>query len=624
MLRGFKSVIAVTACIVCCAKLDAQTVQSPPDNVVTPPPVLGAGGESVEPSPDFQPKWVWSADAVNDGTELFIRQRFTLAQKPKFARLEITVDNEFAVELNGHSVFYDRDTDWTSPEVRDGVQDWLHVGNNEVVIKATNLDGPAGAIALIRVVDTNGITFVGTSDNSETSMDKISWSKAKSLGDQFAEPWKLVSAESKPQKLARQEAWRLVGEIEGPSIEASARAIVYLAYLGVEFFDTDFDEPVISISGNAPTTSILKKAIEVIRTNLYSNASAKRNAAINAVSYVLTSEDSVELLVDQIQGDFAICGKYGNNLQLAILSQIKTLLESDKQAVDVAKQAVETKTVERKNKIAELKGKQAEIATNEETLQELTREIVTILPAKKMELNAEMQALATERDGTPMPTDDRKREIEQQTKEIETKIARADAEMARLTEQRNIKLSESASLLSALALLSKQLEVIEVKVLDLKGKLDGVFATAVMRLEEFEKLVGGSNNIFSGILHSISQQTLDQFRKLRFAYAGISSYADADTFFATAAATGTYSTSQPGARTSAADLPGVADRTVGERPGVSETAPFDPSLSPRARTVYPSTDDRGQRKQQDNSKIPESKVEKAPGATGAVFVRSKK
>ena len=74
-----------------------------------------------------------------------------------------------------------------------------------------------------------------------------------------------------------------------------------------------------------------------------------------------------------------------------------------------------------------------------------------------------------------------------------------------------------------------------------------------------------------------------------------------------------------GARTSAVDIPSATDsRTSGSRPGVANTAPFDPALDPKKPSQFPESDYRGKRKPSvdpfpENTQPPK----KATGAAGA-------
>jgi hypothetical protein len=74
-----------------------------------------------------------------------------------------------------------------------------------------------------------------------------------------------------------------------------------------------------------------------------------------------------------------------------------------------------------------------------------------------------------------------------------------------------------------------------------------------------------------------------------------------------------------GARASAGDMPSATDsRTSGSRPGVSNTAPFDPALDPKKPSQFPESDYRGKRKPSTDP-FPEDTQppKKALGAAGA-------
>jgi putative heme-binding domain-containing protein len=86
------------------------------------------------------PQWIWAA-AVRDEQEVWLQRTFVLGERVTQGKLHATCDNRMTVWLNGVEVM--RGEDWARPQHRD-VAHALREGQNELLVRARNDDGPAG------------------------------------------------------------------------------------------------------------------------------------------------------------------------------------------------------------------------------------------------------------------------------------------------------------------------------------------------------------------------------------------------------------------------------------------------------------------------------------------------
>ena len=152
-----------------------------------------------------EPGWIWGAAGAavqaEDGHCVF-RKPFAVPGADgqiESATLQITADDQYVLRLNGRLVGVD--ADWNSIEQYD-VRELLKVGENELLIVARNLQGPAGLWLSLDIAFTNGPAIRVSSDASwqarmQTSgswdphvADAVGWDPAYVLrGDGGPLPW---------------------------------------------------------------------------------------------------------------------------------------------------------------------------------------------------------------------------------------------------------------------------------------------------------------------------------------------------------------------------------------------------------------------------------------------------
>jgi len=153
-------------------------------------------------------KWIWDAKAaVRDGVEIcYFRKTFKLPGEPTAASVLITADNGYQLHVNGSVVGDDSGFDtvhWQSVEKYD-IRHLLTAGDNVIAVRGTNLGGPAGLIAAVRV-DVKGAaatTFhtdsawrIATGPQtgwSHKEFDAATWTPAVELGPFGMLPWQRV------------------------------------------------------------------------------------------------------------------------------------------------------------------------------------------------------------------------------------------------------------------------------------------------------------------------------------------------------------------------------------------------------------------------------------------------
>jgi putative membrane-bound dehydrogenase-like protein len=154
-------------------------------------------------------RWVWDEADANTVAQTndprYLRRTFQLPAKAVQAELWITVDNYYAVYVNGHKV--GADGEWQTIEKYD-VAKHLVAGKNVLAILAKNDGGPAGAIARLHGKTADGKEFfVGTDDQTritqvlhadwlKVDFDDSAWPRAVVLGDASLAPWNLTAGGS--------------------------------------------------------------------------------------------------------------------------------------------------------------------------------------------------------------------------------------------------------------------------------------------------------------------------------------------------------------------------------------------------------------------------------------------
>jgi putative heme-binding domain-containing protein len=149
------------------------------------------------------PRWIWHAREPRAGETAWFRRRFTLAAVPTRAELWIAADNHFDAWLAGQGVA--SGDDWAHP-VRLDVSSALRVGENELLVRASNDGGPAGLVLALeaeladgtegRVISDAAFEVASAPDVELAAPElgpwldeRASWETAHELGALGAAPW---------------------------------------------------------------------------------------------------------------------------------------------------------------------------------------------------------------------------------------------------------------------------------------------------------------------------------------------------------------------------------------------------------------------------------------------------
>jgi alpha-L-rhamnosidase len=132
--------------------------------------------------------WIWTSEATAAGAPEGARSFRTTFEVGEGAVKEAVIgfaaDNRFEATLNGQPL--QRGRDWNAYSKVD-FKRLLKPGRNELVVRATNEDGPAGLAVLGQVLYADGrSTVIATNGDWEASVDGATWEKAKAwakMGD---------------------------------------------------------------------------------------------------------------------------------------------------------------------------------------------------------------------------------------------------------------------------------------------------------------------------------------------------------------------------------------------------------------------------------------------------------
>lgn len=135
--------------------------------------------------------WIWTSEATASeapaGTRSFRTTIEVADGGVTDAVLGFAADNRFEASLNGQPLL--RGRDWNSYAKVD-FKKALKPGKNELVVRATNEDGPAGLAVLGRITYANGRTqVIATSGDWEASIDGSKWEKANAWAKMGARPY---------------------------------------------------------------------------------------------------------------------------------------------------------------------------------------------------------------------------------------------------------------------------------------------------------------------------------------------------------------------------------------------------------------------------------------------------
>lgn len=161
-------------------------------------------------------QWIWFPEgnpAVSAPVATrYFRRNFELpAESVRAANLEITVDDQFDLYVNGRLA--GQGQGWGSPE-KIAVVSFLKTGKNVLAIAARNIGSnpnPAGVLAKLHVEFKSGTTFTLTTDgswksatnaatgwNTSLTFDDSAWATAKTLGEYGTQSWGMIQSDDRP------------------------------------------------------------------------------------------------------------------------------------------------------------------------------------------------------------------------------------------------------------------------------------------------------------------------------------------------------------------------------------------------------------------------------------------
>jgi hypothetical protein len=174
------------------AEGESAVFVEPPDSVPGFPPV----GEP-EAASQTDAEWLWASAEPREHDSVYLRRTCNLDQKPRHATVDIAVDNSWELYVNGERVAEGQG--WEEAK-RVPVARFLRAGRNVIAVKATNADGPAGALVQI-AIGRGGTRQVMVSNSdwraaeeaaegwADREFDDSDWGGALSFGKPPAPPW---------------------------------------------------------------------------------------------------------------------------------------------------------------------------------------------------------------------------------------------------------------------------------------------------------------------------------------------------------------------------------------------------------------------------------------------------
>lgn len=162
--------------------------------------------DTVDPNQAWQGRWVWyQEDALTEAVKqhrYFIYQ-FTLEDDPTYAPIQVSVDDNFTLYVNGAEVGGNMGTgqdQWSNPMTFD-ILKYLKKGENVIAIDAYNVVSYAAAIFDSRITLADGSEVMVVSDDTvvasktapdgwnQVGFDCSGWSNVKVIGYPPCSPW---------------------------------------------------------------------------------------------------------------------------------------------------------------------------------------------------------------------------------------------------------------------------------------------------------------------------------------------------------------------------------------------------------------------------------------------------
>ena len=154
-------------------------------------------GHITDPQPErpkWRAKWIWHPDALNkDNVHVYFRLRLSVPDAPvKSARLQITVDDAYALTANGRELrrTFGETDGWRTPEVLD-LKPVLKPGENALTVDAFDSLSAQGLIAEGVILFADGHEQWIRSDSGwEAALAAEGpWKAAKAVGAPPCQPW---------------------------------------------------------------------------------------------------------------------------------------------------------------------------------------------------------------------------------------------------------------------------------------------------------------------------------------------------------------------------------------------------------------------------------------------------
>jgi len=146
------------------------------------------------PQPNWDAEWIWHPNAMErDDVHAYFRHRFELPDREiASARIQITVDDAYALSLNGrevHRTFGETDG-WRSPEVLD-LKAMLKPGDNVIEIDAVDVQSAQGLIAegVVCFADGRELPLCTNASWVTAVAADGPWVSAKAIGRPPCRPW---------------------------------------------------------------------------------------------------------------------------------------------------------------------------------------------------------------------------------------------------------------------------------------------------------------------------------------------------------------------------------------------------------------------------------------------------
>jgi len=490
---------------------------------------------TLKPSADFEPVWVWAKDAKK--SKVTVDQEFFLDADPLESELQVVVAGNFQAFLDGSPTPVLKGSDRNKPKTKTIT---LKRGFHKLRIECENLDGPAGAIAAIRLTYPDGVLVVGTHSSATVLIDgkrvDASFKKAASA------PWNQYKPESSKNVAVRREAQQLVNQIEQEGDDIATRAIVYLTYLAIEFPATDYEQTRFSLTKTKPTLRLLDKTRQVLRDQLSHNNPRYRDSALASTSLLLAKSDETRTLLDYFLSNYVSKCTSQEWVQSAVLLGVTDRLKADEKSfvgrVASAKKATQKKSDEVKAVKLLIDTNQQEMAKQQMQLLSLDARIQK--SSDEEDIRNKERIILSEREIILNGMDPLDPIVINHKTKLRDAIKASDSLRGVIVVQANELNVSRTAVANKAKKLSGELNDLRPQLAKLSQDLNAIKEPAAsessfQRLEDIESfLILVHPESASSIIKSLVSAALDSTRELRRRYNTIESFSKADKAFAAA------------------------------------------------------------------------------------------